>query len=101
MQTVILYGVPADPEAFDRHYKEVHTPLVLAMPHLLAFSTSRGPIAAFGGGPYHLAATMRFTDHAAMTASQQSAQGLAAAADVPNFASGGMTALVMQVEDLL
>ena len=34
---VVLYTLPYDPEAFDRHYVEVHAPLVDRVPGLLAW----------------------------------------------------------------
>lgn len=28
----VLYGPPTDPEAFSRHYEEIHVPLAKALP---------------------------------------------------------------------
>ena len=29
---LVLYDTPADPEAFDRHYREIHIPLAKQLP---------------------------------------------------------------------
>ena len=34
VRLIALYQAPADTEAFDRHYHEVHTPIVLRYPRL-------------------------------------------------------------------
>jgi uncharacterized protein (TIGR02118 family) len=36
-----LYDTPADPEAFDRYYREVHIPLAKQLPGLRKYTVSR------------------------------------------------------------
>jgi uncharacterized protein (TIGR02118 family) len=92
-----FYGRPDDPAAFDTHYRDVHTPLVLAMPNLVGFAVSRRMAAPAAGEPEHyLIAEMTFRTGDEMQASLTSPEGEAAVADVANFATGGIT--VMQAE---
>jgi uncharacterized protein (TIGR02118 family) len=51
-----LYETPADPEAFDRHYREVHIPLGRRLPGLRRYTVSRDVAAVRGGAPYYLVA---------------------------------------------
>jgi uncharacterized protein (TIGR02118 family) len=97
LDVIVLYGPPADPAAFDRHYREVHTPLVHAMPHLVAFEHSTGGVAVRGEGAYHLVARLRFGSAADHEASLASPEGAAAVGDVANFADGGVTILTVEV----
>jgi uncharacterized protein (TIGR02118 family) len=97
-RVLVLYGQPEDPEAFDRHYREVHVPLAQAMPHVVSFTYSDGPIAAAEGeAPYHLIATIDFASEDDLAASMSSPEGSATAADLANFATGGATLLTMDV----
>ena len=38
---LVLYDTPADPEAFDRHYRDVHIPLAKQLPGLRRYTVSR------------------------------------------------------------
>jgi hypothetical protein len=41
---LVIYKTPADPEAFDRHYFEIHVPLAKKLPGLRRYDISRRPI---------------------------------------------------------
>lgn len=41
MKVTVLYGHPADPDAFEEHYMERHLPLVENMPNLQRFEAAR------------------------------------------------------------
>jgi uncharacterized protein (TIGR02118 family) len=97
VDVIVLYGPPADPAAFDRHYREVHVPLVHAMPQLVSFEHSTGGVAVRGEGAYHLVARLRFPSQADHEASLASPEGAAVAGDVANFADGGVTILTVEV----
>ncbi|WP_225099124.1 EthD family reductase [Streptomyces sp. CoH27] len=45
-----LYETPADPEAFDQHYWEVHIPLGRRLPGLRRCTLGRETVAVRGGG---------------------------------------------------
>ncbi len=40
---VVLYDRPTDPAAFDEHHRQVHVPLVEAMPLLTEFAWGKVP----------------------------------------------------------
>ena len=52
-----VYETPADPEAFDRHYREVHIPLGLRLPGLRRYTVSRD-VVALHGAPCYLVAEL-------------------------------------------
>ena len=86
----MLYKTPTDPAAFDKYYADTHIPLAKKMPGLKDYKVSRGGVNAAGGSAkLHLVAELTFDSLGTLQAALESAEGKAAAADVPNFASGG------------
>jgi uncharacterized protein (TIGR02118 family) len=97
VKLLVLYGHPEDAEAFDRHYRDVHTPLTLTMPHLRGFVVGRPTDA---GGPYHLVAELRYDGAADLQASMDSDAGQAAVEDLATFATGGVTVLTVEADEV-
>lgn len=95
-----MYKHPADAAAFDRYYYGVHVPLAKTVPGLAKYEVTRGAIGNVSGGatPYHLIATLTFPSHAAISAALTSPQGQAVAADLANFADGGVDLFVAETE---
>jgi len=93
-QVLVLYNTPADPAAFDRYYRDTHIPLAKKIPGLRSYSINDGPVQALAGASPHLIAILTFDSMAAVNAALNSPEGQAAAADLPNFASGGVTLLI-------
>jgi uncharacterized protein (TIGR02118 family) len=86
----VLYKTPADGQAFDRYYAETHAPLAKKIPGLRSYRISKGAVATpAGASNVHLVATLTFDSLAALQSGLGSAEGAAAAGDLPNFASGG------------
>jgi EthD domain len=54
-----LYETPADPEAFDRHYREVHIQLARQLPALRRYTVG-DEAAAIRGAPYYLIAELEW-----------------------------------------
>ena len=54
-----VYETPADPDAFARHYRDVHIPLVQRLPGLRRYVVSRD-IASVRGDPYYLVAELEW-----------------------------------------
>ena len=97
VKLVVAYGAPTDPAAFDQYYASTHTPLVDLIPGLQRFE--RGKILGTPDGspaPYYFLAQLYFDDLGAMQAALGSAEGAAAAGDVPNFATGGATLMIAE-----
>ena len=99
---IVHYGVPENPSEFDAHYTNIHIPLASAMPHLQSFELSRGQVhCSDEDRPVYLTAILSFSNQENMEASLASEQGQAAVADVANFASGGVTLVTIDTEELL
>ena len=75
-----LYETPADPAAFDRHYHEVHIPLLRQLPDLRRYTISRD-ITPLHGDPLYLIAELEWDSMDALRAAFASPQGRATAAD--------------------
>ena len=79
---VVIYRTPADPQAFDEHYFNVHVPLAKRLPGLRRYEVSRRPILAPAGDPEpYLIGTLHFDDLAAIRAAFATPDGRACAAD--------------------
>ena len=90
-QLIVMYKTPRDTAAFDKHYFERHVPLAKTIPGLRKYQVSKGVVANPAGPTgYHLVATLQFDDLAAIQKAFGSAEGQAAVADVPTFATGGV-----------
>jgi uncharacterized protein (TIGR02118 family) len=93
-QALVIYNTPADPAAFDRYYHETHIPIARKIPGLQSYRISSGPVQALAGTTPHLVAILEFDSMADLSAALASSEGQAAAADLPNFATGGVTLLI-------
>ena len=93
-QLLVLYNTPADSAAFDSYYRQTHIPLAKKIPGLRSYSINSGPVQALSGSAPYLVAVLTFDSMADINAALVSPEGQAAAADLPNFASGGATLLI-------
>lgn len=99
IQLTVLYGHPQDPAALDRHYRAVHAPLAKQIPGLQGFtSTKPTSLAPQEPSPSYLIAQLYFEHMGALQAALQSAEGQATAGDLSNFATGGATLVVGEVD---
>jgi len=97
-RVVVIYGVAADSAAFHKHYRDVHVPLVLAMPNVAEFRFSKGPVASGGAAaPAELVAFLDYASSEDLEASMASPAGQAAVADLANFATGGASILTVEL----
>lgn len=97
---LVLYPQPDDPEAFDRHYREVHVPLASKLPGLRRYTVSQNPSAVRGGPPFYLVAELDWDDMDSMQAAFRSPEGKAASADMPTFAPKGTQSMIFEVADV-
>lgn len=98
-QLTVLYGHPQDPQAFDSYYAQTHAPLAQKIPGLKGFTTTKpSALSPQEQSPYYLIASLYFDSPQAMQAAFQSPEGHAAAGDVQNFATGGVTMLAGGVQ---
>jgi uncharacterized protein (TIGR02118 family) len=90
----VCYGHPADPAAFDAYYTSTHVPLVEKIPGMTSFTHRHCASPDGSQPPYFLIAELSFPSQEAMGASLASPEAQATTADVPNFATGGVTIFV-------
>jgi uncharacterized protein (TIGR02118 family) len=97
---LVAYETPTDPEAFERHYREVHVPLAKKLPGLRRYTISRNVSAVRGGEPFHLVAELDWDDLDALRAAFASPEGQAAAQDVGVLTEGVVRSMIFEVEEL-
>ena len=98
VKLMVLYGKPEDPSAFDAYYAGTHAALAEKMPNLRRFEHGKALGSADGSqAPYYYVAELSFDDPDALQTGMASAEGAAAAGDLANFASGGVTMFVAQI----
>ena len=86
VKLIALYQKPADVEAFNQHYRNVHIPLANKMPGLRRCELGWVTGAPGGEARYHLVAELYFDDMEALNAAMKSPEGKAAAKDLMSFA---------------
>jgi uncharacterized protein (TIGR02118 family) len=93
VKLVVLYGRPADPDAFERYYFGTHVPIFAKAPGVQSVVFSRSPITTIvaGHSDVYLIAEVAFASMGALQTALASEAGQAAVADLPNFASAGVT----------
>ena len=96
VRLLVLYNPPEDAAAFDKYYNEIHIPLAKQMPGLISYTVSRKTAA---DAPYHLIAELDWADMASAQAAMRSPEGAAALADVPKFATTGVSTLLFEVAE--
>jgi uncharacterized protein (TIGR02118 family) len=97
VKLVVGYHTPSDPAAFDAYFASTHTPIAQKIPGLRRFETGKVLGTPDGSpAPYYFIAELSFDDAEALQAGMASAEGQAAADDVPNYASGGATLMIAE-----
>ena len=99
---LVLYGQPEDPAAFDRYYNEVHVPLAKKMQGLKKWTIGRVQGTPDGEpSDYYYIADLYADSREQLEAIFATPEGKAAVEDVPEFASGGVTFIYTDVEDVI
>ena len=86
VKLVVLYKKPADVEAFEKHYREIHAPLAKKMPGLRRLEVSHFTGSPGGEPRFYMMAELFFDNKEALKAGLGSDEGKAAAKDVMSFA---------------
>ncbi|MCC3332032.1 EthD family reductase [Nocardia abscessus] len=92
-------ALAADPDHFRDYYVNNHLPLVMNWPGLLGWRYSFDVAATNGEAPYFAVFEGDFADAAALAAARESPQGQRLAADVVNYATGGVVIIDYPVQD--
>ena len=99
---LVLYGHPKDPGAFDKDYRESHIPIAKRMKGLKKWTV--GKVQGTPGdqpSPYYYIADLYMESRAEFEKLLASPEGQAAVADVPNYATGGVTFVYSEIEEIL
>ena len=96
----VLYGHPTSPEAFEKYYAETHLKVTnkvsgIDKMELTKFLPNPDGTAA----PYYRMAELYFSSPEAMQQTLESPEGKTLAADLSNFATGGVTIIPGIVEN--
>jgi uncharacterized protein (TIGR02118 family) len=98
---LVVYETPTDPDGFDRHYREVHIPLVHRLPRLRRYVVGRDA-AAVRGAAYHLIAEAEWDTMDELRAAFASPEGRATAADAARLQElAPMRSMIFTVDDSL
>lgn len=87
---IVLYIAPEDTEAFDAHYRDVHTPIVQRYPKLRELRVTRCEGVGGREAPFYAMAEMAFDTRDDLLAALSSEPGMESARDLRNFATGGV-----------
>ena len=91
---IALYNPPDDSDAFDEHYRDVHTPIVARYPRIRDIRLTKPAGVAGRSAPFHLMAEMVFDSEADLDEALASDAGAQSARDLRNFAGAGVTMFV-------
>jgi uncharacterized protein (TIGR02118 family) len=100
VKLTVVYAKPDDADAFDKHYQDVHMPLVGRWP-----GVQRTEVAKVSGGPggsaspYHLVTEIYFADGDALNAALGSPAGAEAGKDFMAIAAKGSFMTVSEIVD--
>ncbi|TCM02915.1 EthD family reductase [Sphingomonas sp. PP-CC-3G-468] len=94
VKLLAMYRRPDDVDAFLTHYRDVHVPLIEAVPGLAKLVVNRVDGDLMGGpAPYFLIAELHFADETIFEAAMASPENRSAGKDVMTFAKGLVTML--------
>ena len=94
IKLTVLYGHPTDPAVFETYYANTHLPLVAKMKGFEKAELTKFLDAPDGAKAAHYRmAEFWFSDVEALQTTMGSPEGQATAADLANFATGGVTLL--------
>ena len=99
IKLVALYTTPADVDAFEQHYNEVHLPLIRQVPYLRNAVAAKVWGAPRGTPAYYRMAEMWFDDRASFDKAMASDENRAAGKDLMSFAREIVTMVFVETEE--
>ncbi len=99
IKLTVLYGHPEDATAFEAYYSSTHMPLVAKIKGVVKAETTKFLPGLDGiKPPYFRMAELYFNDTEELQSALGSPEGTATTGDLQNFASGGLTILLGEVD---
>jgi uncharacterized protein (TIGR02118 family) len=100
LKAIELYGHPTISEVFEKYYSETHLPLAAKTQGIVKLELTKFVANPDASAPaYYRMAELYFTGPGEMQQALSSPDGKAMAADLANFASGGVTIIMGAVEN--
>lgn len=98
VKLVAMYKTPADIEMFDKHYNEIHMPLVAKIPGLIKSEVSKLKALPGTESGFYMMTEMYYEDMDSFNAAMASAEGKASGRDIVNFAKNNVEFYLGKVE---
>ncbi len=99
VKLTVLYGHPDDPDAFEEYYENTHMPIARKIPNVQRIDLAKVVAAPDGSEPpYYRTADVWFEDMDQLQSGLGSPEGQETAQDIQNFATGGATLFISEVE---
>jgi uncharacterized protein (TIGR02118 family) len=99
MKVTVLYGHPTVTDKFEKYYGGTHLPLAAKMKGVARIELTKFVAAPDGGKPaFYRMAELYFTNQTQMEQTLGSPEGQDTVADLPKFATGGVTIVIGSVE---
>ncbi len=94
VKLIALYKKPADVEAFEEHYTQIHIPLVEKIPGIRKTEWSRMTASPTGEAPYYMMYEMYFDNKEAYQVAMKSEENKIAGQDLMSFAKDVVSLMV-------
>src|SRR5690348_9151419 len=99
IKLIALYKQPDDVDAFERHYNDVHVPLIKQVPYLRNLVANKVWGAPRGEPAYYRISEMWFDDRASFDKAMASDENRAAGKDLMSFAREIVTMVFVESEE--
>ncbi len=94
VKLIALYKQPEDPKAFDKHYKNVHTPITKKIPGLRKMEVTKIVGSPTGKSEYYLLCEMYYDDHESLKKAMRTEEAKESARDLQSFAGELVTMMI-------
>jgi uncharacterized protein (TIGR02118 family) len=102
VRLLVLYGHPTDPVAFDKYYHDRHISIAKQMKGLKKWTVGKVQVRpGEDAPPYYYIADLYMESRDEFERLLATPEGQAAVADVPNYATGGVTFLYTEIEEII
>jgi uncharacterized protein (TIGR02118 family) len=99
VKLTVVYDNPKDPEAFEKHYKDVHVPLAMKLPGLRRAEFAKVfPKEDGTPTPAYRTADLYFDDYKSACDALATPEGIAAGQDAVQLATGGVRFLLSDID---